>query len=67
MSKLIAKNRKEKTWQGKKYQVIHPDGTIEQVEGLRQWCIDRGYNPNAFANASLRGNKTNGGFVVKQI
>lgn len=57
----------EKTWAGKIYDVTHPDGTVERVEGLRQWCIDRGYNANAFANASLRGNKTHGGFAVKQI
>jgi hypothetical protein len=55
-----------KTWTGKVYDVTHPDGTIERVEGLRQWCMDRGYNANAFANASLRGNKTHGGFMVKQ-
>ena len=55
-----------KTWSGKIYDVTHPDGTVERVEGLRQWCIDRGYNANAFANASLRGNKTHGGFMVKQ-
>ena len=40
-------------------------GTVERVEGLRQWCMDRGYNANAFANASLRGNKTHGGFHGK--
>mgnify|MGYP007083462928 FL=1 len=55
-----------KTWTGKVYDVTHPDGTVERVEGLRQWCMDRGYNANAFANASLRGNKTHGGFMVKQ-
>jgi hypothetical protein len=55
-----------KTWNGKVYDVTHPDGTVERVEGLRQWCMDRGYNANAFANASLRGNKTHGGFMVKQ-
>jgi hypothetical protein len=63
--KLVCATR-EKTWRGKTYQVTHPDGTIEIVEGLRQWCLDRNYNANAFANASLRGNKTHGGFMVKQ-
>ena len=61
-----ARQARGKTWTGKVYDVTHPDGTVERVEGLRQWCMDRGYNANAFANASLRGNKTHGGFMVKQ-
>ena len=63
--KLVCATR-EKTWKGKTYVVTHPDGTVETVEGLRQWCLDRNYNANAFANASLRGNKTHGGFMVTQ-
>lgn len=63
--KEVCANR-EKTWNGKLYEITHPDGTVEKVKGLRQWCMDRGYNANAFANASLRGNKTHGGFMVKQ-
>lgn len=64
--KEICKNR-EKTWNGKVYEVTHPDGTTEQVIGLRQWCLDRGFNPNAYANACLRGNSTNGGYRVRKI
>lgn len=56
-----------KTWNGKLYEITHPDGTVEQVEGLRQWCLDRGYNPNNFGNACLRGSITNGGFRVQRI
>jgi hypothetical protein len=56
-----------KTWQGKLYEITHPDGTVEQVEGLRQWCLDKGYNPNNFGNACLRGSVTNGGFRVKKL
>lgn len=56
-----------KTWKGKIYEVIHPSGTIEIVEGLKQWCEDRNLKANTFANASLRGNKTNGGYKIKQI
>ncbi len=56
-----------KTWNGKLYEITHPDGTVEQVEGLRQWCLDRGYNPNNFGNACLRGSVTNGGFKVRRI
>lgn len=58
---------KDKTWNGKLYEVIHPDGTVEKVEGLRQWCLDRGYNPNNFGNACLRGSVTNGGFMVRRV
>ena len=64
--KEICSNR-EKTRNGKIYQITHPDGTVEQVEGLRQWCLDRGYNPNTFGNACLRGSVTNGGFMVCRI
>lgn len=56
--------RNGKTWNGKLYEITHPDGTVEQVEGLRQWCLDRGYNPNNFGNACLRGSITNGGFKI---
>lgn len=56
-----------KIWKGKLYEITHPDGTIEKVEGLRQWCLDRGYNPNTFGNACLRGSVTNGGFQIKRI
>jgi len=58
---------RSKTWNGKLYEITHPDGTVEQVEGLRQWCLDRGYNPNNFGNACLRGSVTNGGFKVRRI
>jgi len=64
--KEVCRNR-EKTWKGKMYEITHPDGSIEQVEGLRQWCIDRGYNANTFANACLNGYKTNGGFIIRKI
>lgn len=58
---------RDKTWQGKLYEITHPDGTVETVEGLRQWCLDRGYNPNNFGNACLRGSVTNGGFMVRRV
>ena len=61
------KDRNGKTWNGKLYEITHPDGTVEQVEGLRQWCLDRGYNPNNFGNACLRGSVTNGGFMVRRV
>ena len=63
--KEVCANR-EKTWHGKLYEITHPDGTVEQVKGLRQWCLDRGYNPNNFGNACLRGSATNGGFMVRR-
>ena len=56
-----------KTWNGKLYEITHPDGTVEKVEGLRQWCLDRGYNHNNFGNACLRGSVTNGGYKIKRI
>jgi hypothetical protein len=59
--------RNGKTWSGKFYEVTHPNGTTEKVEGLRQWCLDRGYNPNNFGNACLRGSVTNGGFMVRRV
>lgn len=59
--------RNGKTWQGKLYEITHPDGTVETVEGLRQWCLDRGYNPNNFGNACLRGGVTNGGFKIRRV
>lgn len=55
-----------KTWNGKLYEITHPDGTVEKVEGLRQWCLDKGYNPNNFGNACLRGSITNGGFKIRR-
>lgn len=58
---------RSKVWKGKLYEIIHPDGTIEQVEGLSQWCVDRNYNANTFANACLKGTKTNGGFSIRRI
>ena len=64
--KVVCANR-GKTWQGKLYEITHPDGTVETVEGLRQWCLDRGYNPNNFGNACLRGSVTNGGFMVRRV
>ena len=67
MKEFRARRYIGKTWNGKLYEITHPDGTIEQVEGLRQWCLDRGYNPNNFGNACLRGSVTNGGFRVKQL
>lgn len=70
ISKMVKARRAEnpgKTWNGKSYEITHPDGTIEQVEGLRQWCLDKGYNPNTFGNACLRGSTTNGGYKVKKI
>lgn len=57
----------DKVWNGKIYEVTHPDGTVEKVEGLRQWCLDHNYNPNNFGNACLRGNTTNGGFKVRKL
>jgi len=60
-------SRNGKTWNGKLYEITHPDGTMETVEGLRQWCLDRGYNPNNFGNACLRGGVTNGGFRIKRL
>jgi hypothetical protein len=59
--------RNGKTWQGKLYEITHPDGTVEKVEGLRQWCLDQGYNPNNFGNACLRGGVTNGGFKIRRV
>ena len=64
--KVVCANR-GKTWQGNLYKITHPDGTTETVEGLRQWCLDRGYNPNNFGNACLRGSVTNGGFMVRKV
>jgi hypothetical protein len=58
---------RDKTWNGKLYEITHPDGKVEQVEGLRQWCLDRGYNHNNFGNACLRGSITNGGFMVRRV
>lgn len=58
---------REKTWNGKSYEITHPSGEVEIVEGLRQWCVDKGYNPNTFGNACLRGSTTNGGFKVKRV
>lgn len=55
---------RSKTWNGKSYEITHPSGEVEIVEGLRQWCLDKGYNPNTFGNACLRGSVTNGGFRV---
>jgi hypothetical protein len=70
IGKMVKARRAEKpgkTWNGKLYEITHPDGTTETVEGLRQWCLDRGYNPNNFGNACLRGSITNGGFKVRLI
>jgi hypothetical protein len=64
--KAVCANR-EKTWNGKSYEITHPSGEVEIVEGLRQWCFDKGYNPNTFGNACLRGSTTNGGFKVKRV
>jgi len=58
---------KNKTWNGKSYEITHPSGDVEIVEGLRQWCLDKGYNPNTFGNACLRGSTTNGGFKIRRI
>jgi hypothetical protein len=66
-AKMYKDRKFGKTWQGKLYEIIHPDGTVEKVEGLRQWCLDRGYNPNNFGNACLRGSVTNGGFMVRRV
>ena len=62
-----ASKRNCKTWNGKQYEITHPNGIIEIVEGLRQWCSDKGFNANTFANACLRGTKTHGGFSIKRI
>ncbi len=56
-----------KTWNGKSYEVTLPNGELEYVEGLRQWCLDRDLNPNTVANACLRGSKTSGGYFVRRI
>ena len=66
-AKMYKDRKFGKTWQGKLYEITHPDGTVETVEGLRQWCLDRGYNPNNFGNACLRGSVTNGGFMVRRV
>jgi len=66
-AKMYKDRKFGKTWQGKLYEITHPDGTVEKVEGLRQWCLDRGYNPNNFGNACLRGSVTNGGFMVRRV
>lgn len=62
-----ASKRNCKTWNGKQYEITHPNGIIEIVEGLRQWCLDKEFNANTFANACLRGTKTHGGFSIKRI
>jgi len=67
MKAFRARRKIGKTWNGKLYEVTHPDGTTEQVEGLYQWCVDKGYNPNSFGNACLRGSVTNGGFKIRKI
>ena len=70
ISKMVKARRAEKpgkTWNGKSYEITHPSGAVEIVEGLRQWCLDNGYNPNTFGNACLRGSTTNGGFRIKQL
>lgn len=66
-AKMYKDRKFGKTWQGKLYEITHPDGTVEMVEGLRQWCLDRNYNPNNFGNACLRGSVTNGGFMVRRV
>jgi len=64
--KAVCANR-EKTWNGKSYEITHPSGEVQIVKGLRQWCLNHGYNPNTFGNACLRGSTTNGGFKVKKL
>lgn len=51
----------------KQYEITLPSGRTEVVIGLRGWCIKHGFKPEAFATASLRGNKTHDGFSVKRI
>jgi len=67
--KNLSSNRKgsAKTWNGKQYEITHPDGTIEKVEGLRQWCLINGHNPNTFGNACLRGCITKDGFRISLL
>lgn len=67
MKEWASKRNFAKTWKGKQYEITYPNGIIEIVEGLRQWCLDKGFNANTFANACLRGTKTNGGFSIKRI
>jgi hypothetical protein len=62
-----ASKRNRKTWNGKQYEVTYPNGTVEIVEGLRQWCLGKEFNSNTFANACLRGTKTKSGFSIKRI
>ena len=64
--KAWAANRNHaKTWNGKQYEVTHPNGNVEIVEGLSQWCANNGFNANTFANACLRGSKMKNGYTVK--
>ena len=56
-----------KVWNGKTYEVVHPDGKIQKIEGLRQWCVDNNLNPNTVANACLRGTKTHGGYFIRKL
>ena len=67
MKAWAAKRNYVKTWNGKRYEVTHPDGTTEIVEGLSQWCVDKGFNANTFANACLRGSKMKSGHTIKLV
>jgi len=67
MKEFYAKNSKTKSWDGKLYEIISPDGSVETISGLKQWCEARKFNANTFANACLRGTKTHGGYTVRKV
>jgi len=64
--KEVCANR-TKTWNGKLYEIMHPSGKTEIVEGLRQWCLQHGHNPNTFGNACLRHKPTKEGFIIRHV
>lgn len=66
-SQNVAKERDGKTWDGKSYEVVYPNGSTKIIKGLRQWCFDNKLNPNTVANACLRGTKTSGGYRICKV
>lgn len=67
MKESYSKNNRTKSWDGKLYEITTPEGVIEVITGLKQWCEDRKFNANTFANACLRGTKTHGGYMVRRV